>query len=275
MKWYHMTGQLLWDVVGCEAVVGDWKEFTWQEQRLILYASFYGMEAPKRVPFQKRSSLGLPETDIKYEYHNGHLLANSCNASGEDLQMEQVVVPPNLNWMILSSLILRFGAFGITCLHKWPMGTKPRSWKKLPRREYLLAIGHPKAIFNTKTERESRGPSRSHPLQLGMVIVAALRGKYFPNFDKVMSCILPCEVEEAVAFFALSQWVTRLTSCETHEEVQLRSTWQDRHRAERIQKRIHAAVRHCAKYGGAVSHDYGEDNSAKDEQPVEAPPKRQ
>ena len=32
--------QLLWDVVGCEAAIGDWQQFTSEEQRLILYASF-------------------------------------------------------------------------------------------------------------------------------------------------------------------------------------------------------------------------------------------
>ena len=96
--------------------------------------------------------------------------------------------------------------------------------------------------------------------------MAAGKGKDFPHFDKVMSCILPCEVEEAAAFFTLTQWITRRTFCETHEDVieifrlfgmycwserdmtavdrvypHLRSTRQDRHRAERILKRIRAA----------------------------------
>ena len=35
--------QLLWDVVGCEVSIGDWQQFTAEEQRLILYASFYGI----------------------------------------------------------------------------------------------------------------------------------------------------------------------------------------------------------------------------------------
>ena len=37
--------QLLWDVVGCEATLGEWRKFTSEEQRLLLYASFYGLKA--------------------------------------------------------------------------------------------------------------------------------------------------------------------------------------------------------------------------------------
>ena len=56
---------------------------------------------------------------------------------------------------------------------------------------------------------------------------------------------------------------------------QLRSTRQDRHRAERIQKRIRAAERHCSKHGGSVPQDHGDDNSTDEEQPDhEQPPKR-
>ena len=32
--------QSLWDLVGCETSLGDWQQFTSEEQRLILYASF-------------------------------------------------------------------------------------------------------------------------------------------------------------------------------------------------------------------------------------------
>ena len=45
--------QLLWDVVGCEVTLGEWRKFTSEEQRLLLYASFYGVKAPEKVPYQK------------------------------------------------------------------------------------------------------------------------------------------------------------------------------------------------------------------------------
>ena len=77
----------------------------------------------------------------------------------------------------------------------------------------------PKSSSSSKRKRESRGPSRSHPLHLGIVILAARRQKDFPNFDAVMTCVLPCEIEEAAAFFSLEQWVTRMSYCNTHEEI--------------------------------------------------------
>ena len=66
--------QLLWDVVGCEAAIGDWQQFTSDEQRLIVYASFYGLQAPERVPYQKGFRLIIEDhevilPDIEFEYH--------------------------------------------------------------------------------------------------------------------------------------------------------------------------------------------------------------
>ena len=44
---------VLWDVAGCEASLGHCQQFTSEEQMPILYASSYGIEAPKRIPYQK------------------------------------------------------------------------------------------------------------------------------------------------------------------------------------------------------------------------------
>ena len=41
--------QLLGDLVGCEVALGDWQQFTSEEQRLVLYVSFYGIPAPDKV----------------------------------------------------------------------------------------------------------------------------------------------------------------------------------------------------------------------------------
>ena len=56
--------QLLWDVVGCEVAIGDWQQFTSEEQRLILHASFYGISAPERVPSQKGYGLHLEGYEV-------------------------------------------------------------------------------------------------------------------------------------------------------------------------------------------------------------------
>ena len=48
--------QLLWDVVGCEATLGEWQTFTSEEQRLLVYASFYGLRHQKG--FHTRRAFG-------------------------------------------------------------------------------------------------------------------------------------------------------------------------------------------------------------------------
>ena len=91
--------QLLWDVVGCEATLGEWRKFTSEEQRLLLYASFYGVKAPERVPYQKGSQLEdedyqLIEPDIEWEYHSQYLTQNSYSISGEEGEPEPAITPP-------------------------------------------------------------------------------------------------------------------------------------------------------------------------------------
>ena len=91
--------QLLWDVVGCEVSLGDWQQFTSEEQRLIVYASFYGIPAPERVPYQKDDGLRLEDhevtiTDIEFEYHTQYLVDNSYKLSKEGEQEPATSPPP-------------------------------------------------------------------------------------------------------------------------------------------------------------------------------------
>ena len=58
-----------------------------------------------------------------------------------------------------------------------------------------------------------------HQDHLGLVILASCRTKSLPHYEAVRKCVLPCSPEEAAAVFATPQWVTRLSSCVTHEEV--------------------------------------------------------
>ena len=91
--------QLLWDVIGCEVVLGEWQQFTSEEQRLIVYASFYGLRAPERVPYQKGYGLEVDDhevipTDIEFEFHTQYLAENSYNLSKEEGEPEPVISPP-------------------------------------------------------------------------------------------------------------------------------------------------------------------------------------
>ena len=65
----------------------------------------------------------------------------------------------------------------------------------------------------------SRGPSRSNPLYLARIAIAANRVKAFPRFEDVQNTILPCGEKEAVALFSSPPWIHRVTSCTTNEEV--------------------------------------------------------
>ena len=91
--------QLLWDVIGCETVLGEWQQFTSEEQRLIVYASFYGLPAPERVPYQKGYGLLVDDhevipADIDFEYHSQYIGVNSYKLSKEEGEPEPVVSPP-------------------------------------------------------------------------------------------------------------------------------------------------------------------------------------
>ena len=86
-------------MVGCEVALGDWQQFTSEEQRLIVYASFYGLQAPERVPYQKGFRLILEDhevilPDIEFEYHSQCLTVNSYKLSKEEGEPEPVITPP-------------------------------------------------------------------------------------------------------------------------------------------------------------------------------------
>ena len=66
---------------------------------------------------------------------------------------------------------------------------------------------------------QSRGPSRSHPVYLGVVAMAANRTNAFENFRAVMNVVLPCTQREAVAMFTRPPWVHRVQHCTTPEDV--------------------------------------------------------
>ena len=72
---------------------------------------------------------------------------------------------------------------------------------------------------STSDTTRSRGPSRSHPVYLGNVAIAAQKGNTFTDFNSVMNVILPCSVQEAAALFVSPQWVSRIIACATHEDV--------------------------------------------------------
>ena len=78
--------QLLWDLVGCEASVGDWQQFSTEEKHLILYASFYEIEALERVPYQKGTDLMLDGYEVSQTQimHSAYPQGNSYSPTGED-----------------------------------------------------------------------------------------------------------------------------------------------------------------------------------------------
>ena len=76
-----------------------------------------------------------------------------------------------------------------------------------------------RAVSPPSERVRSRGPSRSNPILLGRIAIAANKGNTFPRFNELMNVVLPCSEREAVALFSSPSWVHRLTSCTTHEEV--------------------------------------------------------
>ena len=92
-----------------------------RKQRLRVYASFYGIPAPEKVPYQKGYGL-YPEgyevnvTEVMHEHHSQYLEDNSYSPLGEEGEMETVIAP-NQSWMTQLSSTLRSRAYGITCLH--------------------------------------------------------------------------------------------------------------------------------------------------------------
>ena len=223
--------QLLWDVVGCEATLGEWRKFTSEEQRLLLYASFYGVKAPAKVPYQKGFRLDdedyqLIEPDIEWEYHSQYLTQNSYSIFGEEGEPEPAITPPPPTAPELEDPLL----FDPKVTGIWDhlialMTDEQKSQLKESAKSEQVT---PSFRHITSTLREaspssegakSRGPSRRDPLYLGRIAVAAHKARAFVNFQDLKNTILPCSEREAVALFSSPPWIQRITACNTSNEV--------------------------------------------------------
>ena len=223
--------QLLWDVVGCEAALGDWQKFTSEEQRLLLYASFYGLQAPERVPYQKGFRLEDEDhqviiPDIDFEYHSQYLTQNSYKLSGEEGEPEPVITPPPPTAPELEDpLIFDPKVTGIwDHLIALMTDDQKAQLKELAKTEevtpsYRHVASTPREASPSSEGAKSRGPSRSNPLYLERIALAAHRVKAFVNFQDIQNTILPCDEKEAVALFSSPPWIQRITACTTSEEM--------------------------------------------------------
>ena len=234
--------QLLWDVVECEAAIGDWQQFTSEEQRLILYASFYGILAPEKVPYQKGYGLHLEGyevnvTEVIHEYHSQYLEDNAYSPSGEEGEMEPVIAPPPPTEPELDDpTVFEPKVTGIwdhllalmTDEQKTQLKEQAKKEGTSPSYRHTGSFEHGDKPGASRTEESatstsdttrSRGPSRSHPVYLGNIAIAAYKGNTFTDFNSVMNVIVPCSAPEAAALFVSPQWVSRIVVCTTHEEV--------------------------------------------------------
>ena len=223
--------QLLWDVVGCEATLGEWRKFTSEEQRLLLYASFYGVKAPEKVPYQKGFRLTdedyqLIEPDIEWEYHSQYLEQNSYSITGEEGEPEPAITPPPPTAPELEDPIL-FDPMvtGIwdhlialmTDEQKAQLKEAAKSQQATPSFRHVAPT--PREASPSSEGTKSRGPSRRNPFYLGRVAVAAHRVKAFLNFKNVENTVLPCGHREAAALFSSPPWIQRVTACSTSDEI--------------------------------------------------------
>ena len=218
--------QLLWDLVGCEVSLGDWQQFTSEEQRLIVYASFYGIPAPERVPYQKGDGLRIPDhevtvTDVDFEYHTQYLVNNSYTK--KEGEREPAISPPPPTEPELDPIVFDPMVTGILD-HLLALITDEQKVQLKERANKENASPSYRHVSTTEREGspqsvQSRGPSRSHPLYLGVVAMAANRTNAFEDFQAVMNVVLPCTQREAVAMFTSPPWVHRLQHCTTSEDV--------------------------------------------------------
>ena len=223
--------QLIWDVVGCEATLGEWRKFTSEEQRLLLYASFYGVKAPERVPYQKGSQLEdedyqLIEPDIEWEYHSQYLTQNSYSISGEEGEPEPAVTPPPPTAPELEDPIL-FDPMvtGIwdhlialmTDEQKAQLKESAKSEQVTPSFRHVPSA--PRGAPPSSEGAKSRGPSRRNPLYLERIAIAAHKAKAFVQFQELKNIVLPCSEREAVALFSSPPWIQRITACTASNDV--------------------------------------------------------
>ena len=156
-----------------------------REQRLLLYASFYGIKAPEKVPYQKGFRLTdedyqLIEPDIEWEYHSQYLGQNSYSITGEEGEPEPAITPPPPTAPELEDPIL-FDPMvtGIwdhlialmTDEQKAQLKEAAKSHQATPSFRHVPPTPRGTSPFSVGTK--SRGPSRKNPLYLGRVAVAA------------------------------------------------------------------------------------------------------
>ena len=218
-------------MVGCEATLGEWRKFTSEEQRLLLYASFYGVKAPERVPYQKGFRLTdddyqLIEPDVEWEYHSQYLEHNSYSITGEEGEPEPAITPPPPTAPELEDpLLFDPMVTGIwdhlialmTDEQKAQLKEAAKSEQVTPSFRHVPPT--PREASPSSEGAKSRGPSRRNPLYLGRVAVAAHRVKAFLNFKDVENTVLPCGQREAAALFSSPPWIQRITACTTSDEV--------------------------------------------------------
>ena len=282
--------QLLWDVIGCETVLGEWQQFTSEEQRLIVYASFYGLPAPDKVPYQKGYGLLVEDhevipTDIDFEYHSQYIGESSYKLSTEEGESEPAISPPPPTEPELEDPIV----FDPKVTGIW---------------DHLLGLmtDEQKAQLKEQAKTEEVSPSyrhvdvaeivpstsRSNPVYFGRIAIAANRGTACPRFNELMNVILPCSEKEAVAVFSSPPWAHRLIACTTHEEVinvfrlyheQCWSEVEDgttdpafwtahgNERYKKIRRRLKFLDRYVSKYK-YYPMDYGEDNFSSADEPI-------
>ena len=218
-------------MVGCEAALGDWQKFTSEEQRLLLYASFYGLQAPERVPYQKGFRLEDEDhqviiPDLDFEYHSQYLTQNPYKPSGEEGEPEPVTTPPPPTAPELEDpLVFDPKVTGIwDHLIALMTDDQKAQLKELAKTEevtpsYRHVASTPREASPSGEGAKSRGPSRSHPLYLERIALAAHKVKAFVHFQDIQNTILPCDEKEAVALFSSPPWIQRITACTTSEEI--------------------------------------------------------
>ena len=298
--------QLLWDVVGCEVSVGDLQQFTSEEQCLIVYASFYGIPASERVPYQKGDGLRVEDhevtiTDIGFEYHTQYLVDNSYKLSKEEGEQEPAISPPPPTEPELDDPIVFDPKVTGIWDHLLALMTDEQKTQLKEQAQNETASPSYRHVGTTERERSppsesvhSRGPSRSKPTYLGVVAIAANKANIFVSFADVMNMVVPCSLRESIAVFSSPPWVHRLAFCTTPEDVMEvfhlyhLTSWSDEDNASRdpvlrtkrgtqryqkIRRRYKILMDHAAR-SEEDPNDYGEDNfSSVDEAiRVESPP---
>ena len=248
----------------------------------------------------------VPLTQIMYEYHGQYLQDNSYNPTGEDVEMEQtgarppptepelddpIVFDPKVSgiWDYLLALMTDEQKTRLKEQAK-KEGVSPSYRHTAPseQEDKTSTSKAEESATSTSDTTQSRGPSRSHPLFLGMVAIAAQRANTFTDFSSVMNVVVPCSPQEAAALFTSSQWVARIMTCTSRDDVMTVFRffhvfcWSEREncstdpvietkRGERRHQRIMRRIKSAEQYIAAHQQyptDYGEDNFTSEEEEI-------